>query len=164
MAMRFFLLAAVTLTAQPPIVFVHGNGDDAAKWMGIIWLFDSNGYPREKLFAVRFTNPGARLNDAKVETYRSSTTDQAVELSAAVTRLLLETKSKRVALIGSSRGGNTIRNYIKNGGGAGVVSHAILAGTPNHGVFVTGACGEPGKERQDRPGQHGAEVFADRDA
>lgn len=31
----------------------------------------------------------------------------------------------------------TIRNYIKNAGGAAVVSHAILCGTPNHGVFST---------------------------
>lgn len=134
--MCLLLLAALSLTAQPPIVFVHGNGDDAAKWMSVIWLFESNGYPREKLHAIRFTNPSARMNDAKFEPHRSSTTDQAAELSAAVTRMLIETKSAKVALIGSSRGGNTIRNYIKNGGGAGTVSHAILAGTPNHGVFV----------------------------
>src|SRR6187551_3845469 len=123
--MRLFFFAALALAAQPPIVFVHGNGDDASKWMNVIWLFESKGYPREKLFAVRFTNPSARLNDTKFEAHRSSTTDQAVELSAAVTRVLLETKSAKVALIGSSRGGSTIRNYIKNGGGVGVVSHAI---------------------------------------
>jgi triacylglycerol lipase len=41
-----------------------------------------------------------------------------------------------VVLIGNSRGGNAIRNYIQNGGGAtSAVSHAILGGTPNHGVW-----------------------------
>ena len=135
--MRLFLFAALALTAQPPVVFVHGNGDDAAKWMSVVWLFESNGYPTEKLHAIRFTNPSARLNDEKYEPHRSSTTDQAAELAAAVTRILIETKTNKVALIGSSRGGNTIRNYIKNGGGAATVSHAILAGTPNHGVFAT---------------------------
>jgi triacylglycerol lipase len=134
--MRLLLFAALTLAAQPPVVFVHGNGDDAAKWMSIMWLFESNGYPREKLHAVRFTNPSARLNDGRFEAHRSSTVDQAAELAAAVTRVLVETRSAKVALIGSSRGGSTIRNYVKNGGGAAVVSHAILAGTPNHGVFV----------------------------
>jgi pimeloyl-ACP methyl ester carboxylesterase len=134
--MRFLFLFALALGAQPPVVFVHGNGDDASKWMATIWLFESNGYPREKLHAVRFTHPNARLNDANYEAFRSSTIDQAAELSAAVTRLLLETRSPKVALIGSSRGGNTIRNYIKNAAGAAAVSHAILAGTPNHGVFV----------------------------
>lgn len=136
--MRLLALSAfaLTLAAQPPVVFVHGNGDDAAKWMSVMWLFESNGYPKEKLHAVRFTNPSARLNDEKFEPHRSSTADQAAELSAAVTRLLIATKAGKVALIGSSRGGNTIRNYVKNGGGAGAVSHAILCGTPNHGVFA----------------------------
>lgn len=136
--MRIILfLFALTVAGQTPVVFVHGNGDDAAKWMGIMWLFESNGYPRERLVPVRFTNPSARLNDAKFEAFRSSTADQAAELAAAVTRVLVETRAGKVALIGSSRGGNTIRNYLKNGGGAGAVSHAMLAGTPNHGVFVT---------------------------
>jgi hypothetical protein len=40
-------------------------------------------------------------------------------------------------LVGSSRGGNAIRNYIKNSGGAANVSHAILCGTPNHGTQAT---------------------------
>src|SRR3546814_10560906 len=31
----------------------------------------------------------------------------------------------------------SIRNYIKNGGGAAKVSHAVLCGTPNHGVIVS---------------------------
>lgn len=134
--MSLFLFAALTLAAQPPIVFVHGNGDDSSRWMGIIWLFESNGYPREKLHALRLTHPSARRDDTQPETNRSSATDQAAELSAAVTRALLVNKTDKIALIGSSRGGNTIRNYIRFGGGAANVSHAFLAGTPNHGVFV----------------------------
>ena len=38
--------------------------------------------------------------------------------------------------IGSGRGGNAIRNYIQNGDGQASVSHAILAGTPAHGVWA----------------------------
>ena len=38
--------------------------------------------------------------------------------------------------MGNSRGGNAIRNYIQNGGGEQAVSHAILGGTPNHGVWA----------------------------
>jgi pimeloyl-ACP methyl ester carboxylesterase len=117
-------------------VFVHGNGDDAAKWIGIMWLFESNGYPEDRLFSIRFTHPIARTNDRKEEPFRSSTVDSAAELSAFVTRVLLETKSSKVVLVGSSRGGLTIRNYIVNGGGRGNVSAAILAGTPNHGVMA----------------------------
>ncbi len=122
--------------AQMPVIFVHGNGDDATKWMPVIWLFESNGYPANRLFSIRMTDPAARREDSKPETFRSSTTDQASELSAFVTRVLLETKAKKVALVGSSRGGMTIRNYLKNAGGAAVVSHAVLCGTPNHGVLI----------------------------
>ena len=119
-----------------PIVFVHGNGDDAAKWIGVIWLFESNGYPADKLFAIRFTHPSARSHDTEGETNRSSTTEATAELSAFVTRVLIETHSSKVALIGSSRGGMTIRNYLLHGG-SGNVAYAVLCGTPNHGVLAT---------------------------
>src|SRR5262249_22033392 len=41
----------------------------------------------------------------------------------------------RVALVGNSRGGNSIRSFIR-AGGSGDVSHAVLCGVPNHGVFA----------------------------
>ena len=44
------------------------------------------------------------------------------------------TGASLVALVGNSRGGYSIRNHIKNGG-ATDVSHAVLCGSPNHGVF-----------------------------
>ncbi len=131
------LFCTAALAAQTPVVFVHGNGDDATKWLPVIWLFESNGYPADRLFAIRFTDPSARRENSKPEAFRSSTTDAASELSAFVTRVLLETKASKVALVGSSRGGMTIRNYLKNAGGASVVSHAILCGTPNHGVLAS---------------------------
>jgi triacylglycerol lipase len=121
-----------------PIVFVHGNGDDASKWIGIIWLFESNDYPADKLFSLRFSHPNARTNDTVEEVNRSSTTDATAELSAFVTRVLIETHSSKVALIGSSRGGMTIRNYLLHGGSDNV-AFAITCGTPNHGVVALDA-------------------------
>jgi len=38
-------------------------------------------------------------------------------------------------LVGNSRGGNSIRSTIKNGGGVDV-SHAVLCGVPNHGIYL----------------------------
>jgi hypothetical protein len=119
-------------------VFVHGNGDDASKWIGIIWLFESNDYPADKLFSARFSHPNARTNDTVEEVNRSSTTDATAELSAFVTRVLIETHSSKVALIGSSRGGMTIRNYLLYGG-SNNVAFAITCGTPNHGVVALDA-------------------------
>jgi hypothetical protein len=45
----------------------------------------------------------------------------------------MATMPRRVALVGNSRGGYAIRSYIKAGGTD--VSHAVLCGVPNHGVY-----------------------------
>jgi hypothetical protein len=57
-------------------------------------------------------------------------------LKTEVDKVLARTGAKRVVLVGHARGGYAIRNYIQNGGGDKTVSHAILGGTPNHGVWA----------------------------
>jgi len=118
----------------PPILFVHGNGDHAALWITTLWRMESNGVPRDRMAAINFTDPLARTDDAVPQENRSSTEDQRRELGEAVKELKRRTGAPRVALVGNSRGGNPIRSYIKNGGGADV-SHAVLCGVPNHGVY-----------------------------
>ena len=122
----------------PPILFVHGNGDYDALWMTTLWRMESNGIPRERMLAINFTDPNARDDDTVEQANRSSSEDQRRELAAAIAELKRRTGAARVALVGSSRGGYAIRNVIKNGG-AGDVSHAVLCGTPNHGVFAIDA-------------------------
>jgi len=121
----------------PPVVFVHGNGDSGALWINNIWRFEANGYKRNQLFAIDFTNPSALRDDAKPEPNRSSTADEMKELAAFVTQVRNATRRRKVALVASSRGGNTVRNYLRNGGGAEFVSHAVLCGTPNKGVVIS---------------------------
>lgn len=121
---------------QRPIVFVHGNGDSAALWHTTIWRFESNGYDRARLFAIDMPHPAAPGRDSIPEENRSSTVDQASQLAAFVARVLLETGQEKVVLVGSSRGGNTIRNYVKRAGGHVVTALAVLCGTPNHGVVA----------------------------
>ncbi len=118
----------------PPILFVHGNGDHAALWITTLWRMESNRVPRDRMLAISFTDPLARSDDAVAQPNRSSTEDQRRELGEAIAELKRRTGATRIALVGSSRGGNAIRNYIKNGGAADV-SHAVLCGVPNHGVF-----------------------------
>ena len=118
----------------PPIVFVHGNGDTAGLWLTTIWRFESNGWPRARLHAIDLPYPLARDDDTKPQEGRSSTDDHMRFLAAEVDKVRAATGASKVVLVGNSRGGNAIRNYIANGGGADKVSHAILGGTPNHGV------------------------------
>jgi len=120
----------------PPVVFVHGNGDSSALWINNIWRFEANGYRRNQLFAIDFAYPSARRDDARPEPFRSSTDDQMKELAAFVTQVRAATRRRRVALVASSRGGNAVRNYLKNGG-AEFVSHAVLCGTPNKGIVIS---------------------------
>ena len=136
-----FGAAAQTSTAiapkmeLPPLLFAHGNGEQAPLWMTTLWRMESNGVPRERMLAINFTDPSSRTDDTKPEPNKSSTEDQRRELGDAVKELKRRTGAARVALVGNSRGGYPIRNYIKNGG-AGDVSHAVLCGVPNHGVYA----------------------------
>jgi hypothetical protein len=118
----------------PPILFAHGNGEQAPLWMTTLWRMESNRVPRERMFAINFTDPLSRTDDSKPEPNRSSTEDQRRELGEAIKELKRRTGAARVALVGNSRGGYPIRSYLKSGGG-GDVSHAVLCGVPNHGVY-----------------------------
>ena len=124
-------------SGPPPVVFVHGNGDSSALWINNIWRFEANGYKRDQLFAIDFAYPSARRDDSKPEPFRSSAEDQMKELGAFVAQVAKATRRRKVALVGSSRGGNAIRSYLKDGGGAEFVSHAVLCGTPNKGIVIS---------------------------
>ncbi|WP_417516506.1 twin-arginine translocation pathway signal [Minwuia sp.] len=129
-------MAASHADKPTPVIFVHGDSDTAANWKTTIWRFESNGYPSDRLFAVDLDNPAARSDDTKPQPNRSSTTDVASQLGGFVTRVLLNTGAKKVALVGNSRGCQTIRNYVENGGGAALTETLVLTGCVHHGVFV----------------------------
>ena len=140
---RPLMLAAAALTAGcaglaaakplPPILFVHGNGDTAALWLTTLWRFESNGWPRERLHAIHLPYPLARDSDDTPQPGRTSTAEHRAYLAAEIDRVLAATGARQVVLFANSRGGNPIRSFAMNGGAA-KISHAILGGTPNHGV------------------------------
>ncbi len=129
--------AARAQAAALPIVFVHGNGDTAGLWLTTIWRFESNGVPRDRMFAIDLRYPLARAVDAVPQPGRSSTDDVMRQLAAEVTRVRALTGAAKVVLVAQSRGGNTVRNYLKNGGGAEQTALAVLCGAVNHGVVVS---------------------------
>src|SRR5882724_4094874 len=91
-----FLAAALLVAAcsgipsrdasHPPIVFLHGNGGSATQWMTTIWRFESNGWPRDRLFALDTLYPFARDDDSKPQEARSSTAEHTAQLAAEVER------------------------------------------------------------------------------
>ena len=141
LAVANFDLAAIAQSTPaaavevPPILFVHGNGDQASVWITTLWRMETNGIARGRMAAINFTDPLARSDDNVAQPNRSSTEDQRRELAQAIAELKQRTGAARIALVGNSRGGNSIRSYLKNGG-APDVSHAVLCGVPNHGVYA----------------------------
>lgn len=141
LAMLSLPQAATAQQAPPPrdptVVFVHGNGDTAALWIAQIWRFESNGYRRDQLHAIDLKYPSARSVDATPQDGRSSAEEVMKQLAAFVADVKKQTGAQKVALVGNSRGANTIRNYVRNGGGKAHVSHVVLGGGVNHGVVVS---------------------------
>jgi len=121
--------------AFPPVVFVHGNGDTAALWYPTAWRFESNGWPRERLFGADLPYPLARAEDSKAQPGRSSAAENMRNLAAEVERVRKQTGAENVVLVGNSRGANAIRDYVRNGGGAAAVSRVVIGGGVNHGVW-----------------------------
>jgi pimeloyl-ACP methyl ester carboxylesterase len=128
-------LAPSASAVVPPVVFVHGNGDHAALWITTLWRMESNGLPRERMSALSYTNPLARADDKVDQANRSSTEDQRRELGEAVKELQPGTGASRIAVVGNSRGGYSIRNYIRNGGGADTGAGAVVLMSRPRGYF-----------------------------
>ncbi len=131
----------------PPILFVHGNGDNASLWQTTLWRFESNGWPRERLYAIDMPYPLARDDDSIAQAGRSSTADASKALATAVDQVLKNSGARQLILVANSRGGYAVRSYLASGGRAATakVSHAVLGGTPNHGVRAD-AADRPGNE------------------
>lgn len=116
-------------------MFVHGNGDTAGLWFATLWRFESNGWPRERLHTIDLPYPTARDDDGVPQAGRSSSEDHWRCLAAKVAEVQAAHGPAPVVLVANSRGGFAVRNFIANGGAAHV-SHAVLGGTPNHGVWA----------------------------
>jgi pimeloyl-ACP methyl ester carboxylesterase len=105
--------------------------------MTTIWRFESNGYDASRLFAIDFTDPVNPQEDTEPEPARSTSHEQMVELASMVDVIKDKTGYPEVALVAHSRGGNAVRNYLRNMQGARICKAAVLAASPCHGVYGT---------------------------
>lgn len=119
-----------------PILFLHGNGDSAALWHTTLWRFESNRYDSARLFTLDLPYPLARDVDRKAQAARSGSAEYAQALAVKVESILHETGAPKLILVGNSRGGYAIRNYVKFAAGRQTVAKVVLGGVPNHGVWA----------------------------
>src|SRR3954467_6901387 len=87
---------APSASNAPPIVFVHGNGDSAALWQTTFWRFESNGWPRDRLYAFDMPYPLSRDDDSNPQPGRSSTRENMAVLKSEVERVMRETGASKV--------------------------------------------------------------------
>lgn len=119
-----------------PIVFIHGNGDDAAVWMTTMWRFETNGYPRQLMEAVDLRYPLAAAVYDQPQPAHSTVAEATAQIADAVTALQRRTGAAKVVLVAHARGGTLARHYLKEGGAARVAA-MVLCGAPNHGVVLS---------------------------
>lgn len=99
----------------PPVIFVHGRGGSAASWQTMIWRFESNGWPRQRLFTIDVPYPSAGG-------------DEALQyLSGEVDRVLAHTRTGKAVVVGSSNDGYVVRSAVKNGAAARAALRVALA-------------------------------------
>ena len=123
----------------PPVLFVHGNGDHAALWITTLWRMEiERRAARPDGSRINFTDPLARTDDTVEQPNRSST-EAAAPRTRRRRRGTEAPHRRRRASHWSAVRAAAIRSaiYIKNGGGADI-SHAVLCGVPNHGIYRLG--------------------------
>lgn len=121
---------------RTPILFVPGDGGGGALWITTVWRFESNYYPRARLFVLDMRLPSARRVDTVREPGRSSFEEATAQLAQEVSRVLRLTGAARLVLVGHGRAGNLIRNHLRLGGAA-TTRLAVLCGAPSHGMIVS---------------------------
>lgn len=119
-----------------PVLFVHGAGDSAAMWMPTIWRFESNYYSRARLFAIDMRLPTARRVDGARDPGRSSVAEATAQLAQEVARVRRSTGIERIVLVAHGRGGNIVRNYLRDSS-ASRFKAAILCAPHSHGMIVS---------------------------
>lgn len=105
----------------PPVIFVHGRGDSAASWQTMIWRFESNGWPRQRLFAIDVPYPPAGADPMQF-------------VSDEVDRVLARTRASKAVVVGSSSDGYVVRSAVKNGAAAKAALSAALVDDQHGGV------------------------------
>jgi len=105
--------------SRTPIIFVHGLYHNHTAWYLFLRWFRKWGWQHVK--AVNLPRKFRSINDfTKV-------------LAAEVEKVLAETDSDKVDLVGQSMGGLVIRNYLKSNSAKAKVRKVVTLGSPHQG-------------------------------
>ncbi|MFP3870751.1 MAG: esterase/lipase family protein [Syntrophobacteria bacterium] len=144
---------------RTPVIFVHGLYHNHTAWYFYLRWFRKWG--RRHLKAMNLKGKFSSIND------------YARKLAEEVDRVLEQTGSNQVDLVGHSMGGLVIRSYLNSGAARGRVRRVVTLATPHAGsklaVFGPGAAAQemvPGSpfleslNRDGTPTRHEARVYS----
>ncbi|EST39796.1 hypothetical protein N566_00125 [Streptomycetaceae bacterium MP113-05] len=120
-------------SAHPrPVVLVHGTGGNSVdNWLGLAPYLVNRGYC---VFSLDY----GRIDGVPLFYGLGPVEDSAQELSDYVDRVLAETGSEEVDIVGHSQGGMMPRYYLKFLGGADSVHTLVGIAPSNHGTTLLG--------------------------
>ena len=116
-----------TVSANRPILFVHGWNSSASTWDPMVASFKAAGWT------------DAELNRWSYNTSQSNATT-AQEIATRVANIRAATGVDKVDIIAHSMGSLSSRYFLKNLGGDLVVDDWISLGGPNHGTDTANFC------------------------
>src|SRR5690349_7078002 len=94
-----------------PILFIHGNGDNAAVWMTTMWRFETNGYPGQMMEAVDLRYPLAAAVYDQRQPAHSTVAEATAQIADSVGALKRRNGATKVVLVAHARGGILARQY-----------------------------------------------------
>jgi len=104
-----------------PILMVHGMGGNSASFYRLEQHLRSNGYDNNLLYAIEMTDNLTMCSESHVP-----------QISAKVEEIVRETGFKRIDVIGYSRGGLNLYDYMRNDNGVNRVRNWISVGGSNN--------------------------------
>lgn len=113
-----------------PVVFVHGINGSSEDFKVMIGRFILDGWPQDRLSAIDYPDPSLGCNVDNAETLRQH-----------VQSFLAQTGAKKFDLVAHSMGSLSSRKFVRDLGGAAVVSTFVTLGGPHHGI--ASACLNP---------------------
>ena len=121
--------------ARPPVIFVHGNGQDASDWdepgQSVRARFRAAGYRGQELWALSYNGQGG----SPLTACRTDNARNVPDLAAFLQAVLAYTRAPRVDVVAHSLGVTLTRATLKaHPALAGRVGAFVAIAGPNHGT------------------------------
>lgn len=114
-------ISVATEYEKVPILMIHGMGGNSTNWNTMKQRLRDNGYEDRLLYTIDMVNNGSLCSENHV-----------TQISNKVEDIVLESGFERIDVMGHSRGGLNLYNYMRFDNGTNRVRNWISLGGSNH--------------------------------